>query len=270
MSPHDNDLQQEQQLLEHFRQHNRGEPSAAVDALILAAARQAAEAPRPSLSQRLHAWLFGADSRSRWPMAVAGLAVFGIGLNLALQTGDQPSEPPALARAPAPALQEMAPAGEQAMSPQYKKAERSVAGSMAGSVESQAAFSASPPAAAAPRQVPMAKPQSAPVEALADSAAAPSEREEARTPAVDTSKAKAAAETRALVQQNAQAAAGKGAMLAEDVPSLPERLRAVLQLRVEGKQAEADQLLAALKGEYPQRDLEAELKRLQSEMDGAR
>ncbi|WP_252274091.1 hypothetical protein [Pseudomonas subflava] len=263
MSQHDQDLQQEQQLLGHFREHNRGEPSAAVDALILAAARQAAEAPRPSLSQRLHAWLFGADSRSRWPMAVAGLAVFGIGLNLALQTGDQPSEPPALARAPAPALQEMAPAGEQAMSPQYKKAERS----LAGSVESQAAFSASPPAAAAPRQVPMAKPQSAPMEALADSAAAPSEREEARTPAADMNKA---AEARALVQQHAQAAAGKAAMLAEDVPSLPERLRAVLQLRAEGKQGEADQLLAALKGEYPQHDLEAELKRLQSEMNGAR
>lgn len=266
MSPHDNDLQQEQQLLEHFRQHNRGEPSAAVDALILAAARQAAEAPRPSLSQRLHAWLFGADSRSRWPMAVAGLAVFGIGLNLALQTGDQPSEPPALARAPAPALQEMAPAGEQAMSPQYKNAERS----LAGSVESPAAFSASPPAAAALRQAPAAKPQSAPVEALADSAAAPSEREEARTPAADMNKAKAAAQARTLVQQHAQAAAGKGGMLAEDVPSLPERLRAVLQLRAEGKQDEADQLLAALKGEYPQHDLEAELKRLQREMDGAR
>ena len=60
MSQHDQDLQQEQQLLEHFREHSQGEPSAAVDALILAAARQAVEPPRPSLSQRLHAWLFGA------------------------------------------------------------------------------------------------------------------------------------------------------------------------------------------------------------------
>ena len=86
---HDQDLQQEQQLLEHFREHSQGEPSAAVDALILAAARQAVEPPRPSLSQRLHAWLFGAGNRTRWSMAVAGLAVFGIGLNLALHYGYQ-------------------------------------------------------------------------------------------------------------------------------------------------------------------------------------
>ena len=41
----------------------------------------------------------------------------------------------------------------------------------------------------------------------------------------------------------------------------------LLQLRREGKQAEADRLLAALKQEFPQRDLEAELKRLQREAE---
>ena len=42
MSQQPHDLQQERELLEHFRQHSQGEPSAAVDALILDAARQVA------------------------------------------------------------------------------------------------------------------------------------------------------------------------------------------------------------------------------------
>mgnify|MGYP001760950185 CR=1 FL=1 len=35
MSQQPHDLQQERELLEHFRQHSQGEPSAAVDTLIL-------------------------------------------------------------------------------------------------------------------------------------------------------------------------------------------------------------------------------------------
>mgnify|MGYP001761064875 CR=1 FL=1 len=34
MSQQPHDLQQERELLEHFRQHSQGEPSAAVDTLI--------------------------------------------------------------------------------------------------------------------------------------------------------------------------------------------------------------------------------------------
>ena len=115
MSQQPHDLQQERELLEHFRQHSQGEPSAAVDALILDAARQAVSlpAPRPNPVQRLHAWLFGAGSRTHWSVAVAGLAVVGIGLNLALHTRDQlPQTYDAPAPASAPALQEMAPVME--------------------------------------------------------------------------------------------------------------------------------------------------------------
>ena len=52
-----------------------------------------------------------------------------------------------------------------------------------------------------------------------------------------------------------------------EAPPLELRLRTLLQLRREGKQAEADRLLAALKQEFPQRDLESELKRLQREAE---
>ncbi len=52
-----------------------------------------------------------------------------------------------------------------------------------------------------------------------------------------------------------------------EAPPLELRLRTLLQLRREGKQAEADRLLAALKQEFPQHDLESELKRLQREAE---
>ena len=61
-------------LLQHYRQHNTGEPPASLDAFILNAARREAPQPQPSLWQR---WL-QACQRPRWQMAfatVAGLAL---------------------------------------------------------------------------------------------------------------------------------------------------------------------------------------------------
>lgn len=287
MSQQPHDLQQERELLEHFRQHSQGEPSAAVDALILDAARQAVSppAPRPNPVQHLHAWLFGAGSRTRWSVAVAGLAVVGIGLNLALHTRDQlPQTYDAPAPASAPALQEMVPvmeARKQSAEPEYKKAEQAQRSS-AGSTS----FAVSPAANAAPRPIAPPTPQAAaPVGALADSAAP-----------VETDAARDQAQATAMLKQKAQAAARSSEapeklqpeaspkvlqetlnedQLAEtlghsavpEAPPLELRLRTLLQLRREGKQAEADRLLAALKQEFPQRDLESELKRLQREAE---
>ncbi|MBJ2321491.1 MULTISPECIES: hypothetical protein [unclassified Pseudomonas] len=61
-------------LLQHYRQHNTGEPPASLDAFILNAARREAPQPQPSLWQR---WM-QACQRPRWQMAfatVAGLAL---------------------------------------------------------------------------------------------------------------------------------------------------------------------------------------------------
>ena len=266
---HDQDLQQEQQLLEHFREHSQGEPSAAMDTLILAVARQAVEPPRPSLSQRLHAWLFGAGNRTRWSMAVAGLAVFGIGLNLALHTREQLPEP---LDAP-PALQEMAPAMEarkQVAEREYKKAEQAQE-SFAGGMDPSASYSASPPAAA-PQPMAPAKPQSAPVQALADSVATPVEADAAREQARGQAAANAKAQSGAPVDNalheelsEEQLAESLGHSSVAEAAPLELRLRGVLQLRREGRQDEAERLLTALKREYPQEDLDAALKRLQAE-----
>lgn len=287
MSQQPHDLQQERELLEHFRQHSQGEPSAAVDALILDAARQAVSppTPRPNPVQRLHAWLFGAGSRTRWSVAVAGLAVVGIGLNLALHTRDQlPQTYDAPAPATAPALQEMAPvmeARKQSAEPEYKKAEQAQRSS-AGSTS----FAVSPAANAAPRPIAPPTPQAAaPLETLADSAApveADVARDQAQPTAMLKQKAQAAArsseapeklqaEASPKVLQEAlnedQLAETLGHSAVPEAPPLELRLRTLLQLRREGKQAEADRLLAALKQEFPQRDLESELKRLQREAE---
>ncbi len=287
MSQQPHDLQQERELLEHFRQHSQGEPSAAVDALILDAARQAVSppAPRPNPVQRLHAWSFGAGSRTRWSVAVAGLAVVGIGLNLALHTRDQlPPAYDAPAPASAPALQEMAPvmeARKQSAEPEYKKAEQAQRSS-AGSTS----FAVSPAANAAPRPIAPPTPQAAaPLEALADSAApveADVARDQAQPTAMLKQKAQAAARSSEAPEKLQAEASPKvlqetlnedqlaetlGHSAVPEAPPLELRLRTLLQLRREGKQAEADRLLASLKQEFPQRDLEAELKRLQREAE---
>ena len=287
MSQQPHDLQQERELLEHFRQHSQGEPSAAVDALILDAARQAVSppAPRPNPVQRLHVWLFGAGSRTRWSVAAAGLAVVGIGLNLALHTRDQlPPAYDAPAPASAPALQEMAPvmeARKQSAEPEYKKAEQAQRSS-AGSTS----FAVSPAANAAPRPIAPPAPQAAaPLGALADSAApveADVARDQAQPTAMLKQKAQAAARSSEAPEKLQAEASSKvlqetlnedqlaetlGHSAVPEAPPLELRLRTLLQLRREGKQAEADRLLAALKQEFPQRDLESELKRLQREAE---
>ncbi|PIA68323.1 hypothetical protein [Pseudomonas sediminis] len=104
-------LDHEQALLAHFRAHGSGEPSAELDARILAAAsaaaREARQADKPESgwAQRLHQWLFG-SGRQRWSVAVAGLACVGIGVSLTWRTLEQTPDvfdavPPSVAMSPA-------------------------------------------------------------------------------------------------------------------------------------------------------------------------
>ncbi|QTN45274.1 hypothetical protein H7683_20200 [Ectopseudomonas mendocina] len=104
-------LDHEQELLAHFRAHGSGEPSAEMDARILAAASAAARETQQAAkaesiwAQRLHQWLFG-SGRQRWSVAVAGLACLGIGASLTWRTLEQTPEafdavPPSVAMSPA-------------------------------------------------------------------------------------------------------------------------------------------------------------------------
>jgi hypothetical protein len=104
-------LDHEQALLAHFRAHASGEPSAELDARILAAASAAARQTHQAAkaesgwAQRLHQWLFG-SGRQRWSVAVAGLACVGIGVSLTWRTLEQTPDafdavPPSVAMSPA-------------------------------------------------------------------------------------------------------------------------------------------------------------------------
>lgn len=88
-------LAQEQALLAHFRAQTTGEPSAQLDARILAASAALHGGERKpgsrSWSERLHGWLFG-SGRPRWSVAVAGLACLGVGVSLTWRTLEQSPE----------------------------------------------------------------------------------------------------------------------------------------------------------------------------------
>ncbi|VXC00811.1 conserved hypothetical protein [Pseudomonas sp. 8AS] len=283
MSPQDKDLQhkdlqQEQQLLQHYRQHSQGEPSAAVDALILAAARQAVAPATPSAAQRLHGWLFGRGSRTRWSVAFAGLATLGIGLSLTWRTQEQaptaydmPAPVAAEAPAAAPVLREMAPQVAPEAHPlsaeveqkkvQAASSKAEVAESVAGAVAPKVAYRAAPSTTVLQPQAAPAKPAAPPVEALADFAAAP-----ARDEAQALAKARQQAQT-ATGAWDEEQSAGLGHSEVDEAPPLELQLHNVLRMRQAGQHADADRLLAMLKREHPQRDLDSELKRLQAELE---
>ncbi|MGX5724558.1 hypothetical protein ACWKWZ_05885 [Metapseudomonas otitidis] len=230
----------ERQLLAHFRAHGEGEPSAELDARILAAAREAVRPPVPSLGQRLHAWLFGPGGRQRWSVAFAGLACLGVGVSLTFQNLDR--QPPEYAVAPAPAMAPAAPA------PLARSAPDPDAGYNAEpAAPPMQAFSAPAPAAEMKKAAPQF--ESAPVAALADSANA-----DARI-----------AEQARLAADEAFPPAAKLAKPAAAPlePALQQGLREVLELRRQAKAKAADERLEALRKAYPRQDLDALLKALE-------
>ena len=134
-------------LLQHYRQHNTGEPPASLDAFILNAARREAPVPQPSLWQR---WL-RACQRPRWQMAfatVAGVALM-IGVVMREPVPQQEistatfSAPHEEAYSPPPAMPAPAPMARMAAAPKAESAQ--VMGSMADS--SSARFSKRAPVA---------------------------------------------------------------------------------------------------------------------------
>ncbi|ROM77859.1 hypothetical protein V5F23_00725 [Pseudomonas sp. WP18] len=117
-------------LIEHFRQHTRGEPPASLDAFILATAQREAPAPRPGLWKRW--WL--ACQRPRWQMAFATVAGVALMIGLVLRSpvpqqelaapaslDESASQAPVVAAAPAkpaPApMARIAPQAEMALAP---------------------------------------------------------------------------------------------------------------------------------------------------------
>lgn len=242
--------EQERQMLEHFRQHSGGEPSAQLDAQILAAANAAVrnvatDKAKPGLGARLHNWLFGAGGRQRWSVALAGVACLGIGVSLTWRTFEQ-----------APDAFDAVPSG-------------------------------APMAPAAARMAPQSAPMSAP---LAESAAISDEAERSRAaqPApviqgysADAAKAEkklSAGASNQLLREEVAADALHDAVPAVSAPEkaaeaagiqaekqLHSELQRLLKLRRDGWTDEADALLLQLMREHPELNIDARLQLLQQD-----
>ncbi|WP_339414236.1 hypothetical protein [Pseudomonas sp. EA_35y_Pfl2_R5] len=241
--------EQERQMLEHFRQHSGGEPSAQLDAQILAAANAAVRnaainEAQPSLGARLHSWLFGAGGRQRWSVALAGVACLGVGVSLTWRTFEQ-----------APDAFDAVPSG-------------------------------APMAPAAARMAPQSAPMPAP---LAESAAVADEPERSRAAqsapviqsySADAAKAEkklSAGASNQLLREEAEvdalhdvapavSALGKAAEAAANQAEqqLHSELQRLLKLRRDGWVDEADALLLQLMREHPELDIDAQLQQLQA------
>ncbi|MGE8499478.1 MAG: hypothetical protein ACN6O6_18405 [Pseudomonas sp.] len=147
--PHDLTPHEEQQVLQHYRAHSDAEPSADLDARILAAAAQATRQAEPVKGPlaRLHGWLFGGAGRPRWSVAFGSLALLGLGLGLSLKTLEQvPTVYDSPEPAPAAAMQRYAPAASMERKALAESSDEGVS-AMADSAMPEALRS-SPPAAA--------------------------------------------------------------------------------------------------------------------------
>lgn len=246
----------EQQMLEHYRQHSTQEPSHALDAQILAAAQahldaQAQAQPRaaerePWLS-RLHAWLFAGSPRGRWSMAVASLAVVGLGVGLSLRTYEQA---PGAFDFAAPTMAPAAPIASESTDPN--------AGYAADSIPAPAPVQAYAKQAEKKRS------------ALHEEAAA-AKAEQRKAAPVDISGRLADQAEPALAAPPAASTAAPFAKKAEeqvlaqhDEAQLQRALQQILRLRQSGSAELAEQQLKTLQQLHPGRDLAAELRRLQS------
>jgi len=228
----------EQDVLQHYRAHSQGEPSAAVDAYLLAAAAAAVKKPQTSPLARLHAWLFAGSQRARWSVAFASLAMLGLGLGLTLRTVEQTPQlydmPASSAmQAPASAPEPMMIEQSAAPAPLEKKiAERYIA-----APENSAS-------GAAMADMQMAAPLAEEMEQAKAAAPQPSARL-----AGTLGKAEVLAEASASRKLNSE---------------LERVLLQVLELRRKGQEKTAAEQLKVLQQRYPQLDLPAELKRLQA------
>jgi hypothetical protein len=222
--------EQEQQMLAYFRQHSGGEPSAQLDAQILAAAHAAvAQASKtqaaPGWAARVQHWLFGAG-RQRWSVALAGVACLGIGVSLTWRTFEQ--VPDAFDAVPQAAP--MAPAAARMHAPVML---------MPAPVEEAAVLADEPPAQLY----------------SGESERADKKRLSVVAPQIS-------AESASDVQAPAAAQATAPTTINAEANLLPE-LQRLLRLRREGARDEANALFLQLMGEHPDVDIEAQLRLLQ-------
>ncbi|MBU1330482.1 MAG: hypothetical protein KJ884_06565 [Gammaproteobacteria bacterium] len=246
--------EQERQMLEHFRQHSGGEPSAQLDAQILAAASAAARSAatteaKPGLSARLRSWLFGTGGRQRWPVALAGVACLGIGLSLTWRTFEQAPD----AFDAVPSGSPMAPAAAR-MAPQSAP--------MPAPLEESAVLADEPDRSRMTSPAPLAQGTSSDAaraeKKLSAGASSQSLREESAADALHEQPPQVARAPAVSAPEKAAEAAGS-----QSEQQLRSELQRLLELRRDGWTDEADALLLQLMREHPELDIDARLQQLQ-------
>ena len=285
-------LADEQTLLEHYRQHSQAQPTAAMDALILAAAAAQLNRAKPPVSnwrQRLHAWVFGPGHQLRWSLALGSLASIGLGLTLSLRTLDQ--LPPAydLGEPPSPKTASQ-PAAAPLVAPKVAPANAPMAAAESEmKAKKQADYSSAAPVLYKPQAEALSVPPSAPASpALAEdkadglmqeqALAAPAQAlgkleasselaKEATAGAAQSSKAAAdanladdAAQAERYQRQAAPLAKAKSVALM----TFAQQLQALLELQRSGASVAATLEFQRLQQLYPDRDVAAELAKLQA------
>ena len=241
--------EQERQMLEHFRQHSGGEPSAQLDAQILAAATAAVrnatvDEAKPGLSARLHNWLFGVGGRQRWSVALAGVACLGIGVSLTWRTFEQ--APDAFDAVPSGAS--MSPAAAR-MAPQSAPIPAPLAESAVVADEAERSRAAQPAPVIQGYSADAAKAE----KKLSAGASNQLLREESAADALHD-----AAPAVSAPDKTADAAGSQAEQ------QLRSELQRLLKLRRDGWTDEADALLLQLMREHPELDIDAQLQQLQS------
>lgn len=248
-------LADEHALLEHYRQHSLAQPSAAVDARILAAAAAEAARVRPpalSWSQRLHGWLFGPGHRVRWSVAFASLASIGLGLGLSLRT-----------------LEDLPPAyelGEPLPAMSAAPASAPLAEPMVEAKELKKLSAPAKPAAVAAPPSPVVAQDKASNYSKAESAAesAPVLGELKANSRVAAEQRTADAPNASLADSAAKADNGAERAKAKAAPTLEQQLRALLELQRSGATQAAAAELERLQRLYPEHDLAAELVKMRA------
>ena len=236
-------------LAASYRKLAREEPSAGLDAAILAASRRALA--RPSFARR-----WGA------PLSIAAVFVLALGVTLRMQQeepGVELSEPAARVAAPqSPVVPPQAPpeaqpqpqakpdAKEQRALPEKKLAKRAIA--PAPKPFADALAPAEAPAAAAPAQAPAP----AAAAAAAPAAEVAASRLEDRNVAPERAAKLQSAAPALRAKREMAAGAAADARTAQAPMSEEEReLDRIARLRTEGRHAEADKALEEFRRKYP-------------------
>ena len=240
----------EAQLLTHFRQHSQGEPSAELDARILAAATAEARHAKPAQG----AWQdwFKRLLAPSGMAALAGVACVGLAVSLTWRTLQEPAAqiPLEISQPMSAPILEPGPAAASAPAPVTKEA--AVFSDSLPAADSALPSSSQANSAMAKREAPVAAQRSAERTAAAPAASAPA-RKSLLLPAAPPAQMMAAP---------AAASSEELAKAKSPAPSLEGSLRQLRQLRESGQQDAAAALLVELQQRYPQLDMEAELLRL--------